>query len=72
MTWIRAHADLIAQLATAAALVLGWLLVTLGVAAVAAPRVVWPISLGLLCISLGGWKLIVAIAVDGLYALTKD
>jgi len=56
---------------TAIALVAGWLLVTAGVAELAPARVVWPVSLGLLLCSAAGWRLLLTIARDGLYSLTR-
>ncbi len=59
-----------AELLTGATLVVGWLLVTAGVAALTSPRA-WLFSLGLLCISLGGWRMLWQIASAGLYTLTR-
>lgn len=59
-------------IATAAAMIGGWLLVTAGIATRLPPRPVWFVSLGLLCCSLGGWQLIYTIARYGLYALHHD
>ena len=62
-----------AELALAAAFVLGWLLITFAVARlVRRADVVWPLSLGLLLVSAGGWRMLALIAADGLYTLTKD
>lgn len=69
MVILSAH---LAELLTAAAMIAGWLLITLGIAARVAPAVVWPVSLGLLCCSLGGWQLLYTIARYGLYALHQD
>ena len=60
-----------AEVLTALCFVAGWLLVTLGLAHLARPDVVWPLSLGLLGFSLGGWKLLYTLVSDGLYALTR-
>lgn len=66
--WLASFAG---ELLTAAAFVGGWLLVTVGVAALLPPRVVWPVSLGLLLLSAGGWGLLVSVARHGLYVLTR-
>jgi hypothetical protein len=60
-----------AELLTAAALLAGWLLITWGVASLVGWRA-WPFSLGTLCLSCAGWRLLVTIARDGLYALTRS
>jgi hypothetical protein len=57
-------------IATGVALVLGWLLITAGLPF--RPRIVWPVSLGLLLITAAGWRLLFTIGSHGLYALTKD
>jgi hypothetical protein len=54
--------------ATELSLVVGWLLITAGIARLTS-SVAWYFSLGLLAISLGGWKVVIGIAwhgVDGL------
>jgi hypothetical protein len=58
-------------LLTAAAILVGWLLVTWALAGWWSWRV-WPLSLGLLCLSAAGWKLILHVAREGLYLLAKD
>jgi hypothetical protein len=61
-----------AELLLAAALLTGWALVTLGTARLThAPATVWAFSGGLLCLSLGGWRLAYTVARDGLYVLTR-
>lgn len=60
-----------AELLTAGAFVIGWLLITVGIVRLTSPTA-WFFSLGLLLISLGGWKVLRALATDGLYALTRD
>ena len=60
-----------AELLTALALLGGWLLVTWGVAALT-HWAAWPISLGILSVSLGGWRFAWTVARDGLYTLTRD
>lgn len=60
-----------AEIATGAAFVAGWLLVTWGVASLTAWEA-WPISIGLLLISSGGWKLLRRFATDGLYDLMGE
>lgn len=58
------------EIATAAAFLLGWTAVTWGVARLTVPEV-WPISAGVLLLSMGGWRLLATIAREGLYALTR-
>lgn len=50
-------------------LLIGWLLVTAGIAHLTAP-VTWYFSLGLLALSLGGWKVLIGIALNGIGALS--
>jgi hypothetical protein len=64
--------DAIAATLTGAALVVGWLCITLGIAAIARPRLVWPLSIGLLFVTAAGWRLLFTIGAHGLYSLTKD
>lgn len=59
-----------AELLTAAAVLAGWGLVTWGAAALTSWQA-WPLSGGLLLLSLAGWRLLFTIARDGLYALTR-
>lgn len=61
-----------AVIAPSAAAVLGWLLITFGIAALWRPHVVWPLSIGLLCFSLPGLKNLRDIFGDGLYSLMLD
>lgn len=58
------------EILTTAALLGGWLLLTLGVVALTSP-LAWLFSGGLLLISLAGWKLLWRLATDGLYTLTR-
>lgn len=60
-----------AALLTAAAMLTGWLLLTIAIAGVARPRIVWPASLGLLCCSAAGWNLLARVVFFGLYDLTR-
>jgi hypothetical protein len=60
-----------AELAVSAALLGGWAACTAGVAALTAPAA-WPISAGLLLLSLCGWRFLGRIARDGLYVLTRE
>jgi hypothetical protein len=55
-----------AELLTAAAFLAGWLLVTWGVASLTVWQV-WPVSLGLLLISAGGWKVLAQLVAHGLH-----
>lgn len=48
----------------------GWALLTWGVASLLVWQV-WPISGGLLLISVFGWKMLYIVAREGLYALTR-
>ena len=59
-----------AEVATAAAFLMGWACVTAGLALWISPRV-WLVSLGLLLISLGGWELLYFVIRKGLYTLTR-
>lgn len=59
------------EILTAAALLLGWGLLTWGIADLIRRSAVWPLSGGLLCITLFGWRLLLQIGRDGLYALTR-
>lgn len=59
------------QLATAGAILGGWLFMTLGVALLTTPKV-WALSFGLLLLSLAGWRLCWTIAREGLYRLTRE
>jgi hypothetical protein len=59
-----------AEIATALAFLAGWTLITRGVAAVTSP-LAWTFSAGLLCLSLGGWRLLRVVVVEGMYALTR-
>jgi hypothetical protein len=61
-----------AELLTALAFVVGWLLLTDAIARVMVTPLAWRVSIGLLAISLGGWKLFLTMIVNGLYALTRD
>jgi hypothetical protein len=58
------------EILTTAALLGGWALITAAIAALTSP-LAWLFSGGLLLISLGGWKLLWALASNGLYTLIK-
>jgi hypothetical protein len=60
-----------AECLMALAFVGGWLLVTAGIAALTS-RIAWLFSLGLLAISLGGWKPFARFVYAGLYVLTRE
>lgn len=60
-----------AELLVAAAFLGGWFLVTLGIASYTSTRV-WPISLGILLLSLCGWKWVWNLTSVGLYTLGGD
>lgn len=66
--WLLSYAS---EFATASAFVCGWILVTSGVAALTTKHL-WPISIGLLLISLGGWRLLRTLVTEGLYSLTRN
>jgi hypothetical protein len=51
--------------------VLGWALVTVALAKVLRPDVVYLASAGAFCFSLFGWRLLYTIARDGLYKLSR-
>lgn len=59
-----------AEILLTGAFVSGWLSLTLGLARLLVPEV-WLISVGLLLISVGGWRMLRTVAVEGLYALTR-
>lgn len=61
----------LAEILTAMTFVVGWLLITAGIAHLTSP-IAWYFSLGLLALSLGGWKLLAQFVWNGLYALTRD
>jgi hypothetical protein len=60
-----------AELLVAACFLAGWALVTVGIAAYTSPRV-WPLSLGLLLLSLCGWKWLWSFVGVGLYTLIEQ
>lgn len=60
-----------AEVAAAALLLVGWALITQGLALLMTPKV-WPLSAGLFCLTLFGWKFLLYIARDGLYRLTRE
>ncbi len=65
MTWLRAN---LARVATACIWIAGWAFLT----SAAADWSVWRFSAGLLCLSLGGWRLLFVVLRDGLYLLTRE
>jgi hypothetical protein len=67
---IRASVRNRAELATAAAFLAGWVLITWAIALYTSPRI-WLVSGGLLLISLGGWEFLLTILRKGLYTLTR-
>lgn len=58
------------EILTTAALLGGWILITVAVVALTSP-LAWLFSGGLLLLSLAGWKLLWALMMNGLYALTR-
>jgi hypothetical protein len=64
-----------AEILTAMAWLLGWALVTWGGGSIVRGEyeaAVWRVSLGLILVSLGGWRLLYVVVRDGLYTLTRD
>lgn len=61
-----------AELLTALAFVVGWLLLTDAIARVTSTPLVWRVSIGLLAMSLGGWKMLIQMIWHGLYVLSRD
>lgn len=51
--------------------VIGWLCITAAIA-VLSPRVVWPLSIGILLITLTGWRGFVGLALEGVFPLIGD
>jgi len=62
-----------AEMVLSFAILIGWTLLTLGIATIAGARarVVYLISAGVFLLSLAGWKLLYRLAADGLYVLTR-
>lgn len=61
-----------AELAVFVGAVGGWCALTVGVARLVRPDIVWPLSLGILSLSLCGWRLLATVAQHGLYALSRE
>ena len=59
------------EIAVGAAALGGWALLTVAVAAVLPPRIVWPASIGLLLLCAGGMRFLAGVAWEGLYVLTQ-
>jgi hypothetical protein len=66
--WFRRYG---AELLTAASALVGWGLLTFALSSILG-WIVWPVSGGLLALSLVGWRMVGIIAWSGLYALTRD
>lgn len=60
------------EFAVSLALVLGWALITLAVSRLWRADVVAPLSAGVFFLSLVGWRLLLTVVRDGLYALTQE
>ena len=63
----RARAEILLSLA----LLCGWALLTWGIVLLTTPKV-WPISGGLLLLSVCGWRLLWTVFSHGLYSLTRE
>ena len=59
------------ELLQAIGILVGWACLTWGVASLLVWQV-WPISLGLLVLSVVGWKHMVTLFGEGLYVLSRD
>lgn len=59
------------EVAVATAFFAGWLLITLAIARIRRPDIVWPLSTGILLFALCGYGFLFRIVRDGLYAMTK-
>jgi hypothetical protein len=62
----------VGEILTVVALLAGWTFVTLAIARLARPDVVWPLSLGLLFMLIPGRPILSRFVGIGLYGLTKD
>jgi hypothetical protein len=60
------------EISAALALLAGWSLITWSIASFSRTWQVWPLSAGLLLLSLFGWRFFYTMARDGLYALTRE
>ena len=61
-----------AELVQAVVLLLGWVLVTRAIAQLTRPTVVWDISIGVLLLSICGWKFLGLLFWRGLYSINQD
>lgn len=70
MKSLRQH---LAEWLTAAVMLAGWAALTAGAAAFfpAKAHAIWSVSVGLLCLSLAGWRFTYQVIRDGLYVLTR-
>jgi cytochrome b561 len=59
-----------AELAVSFALLVGWCLITYGIATITRP-IAWAFSFGLLLLLLCGWRMLWSLFSDGLYVLTR-
>lgn len=77
--WIRLHLahlggfvqDHLAELLLTAAALGGWTLLTRTVAGWLGPEV-WSVSVGVLLLSLCGWRYLGTVAIHGLYVLSRE
>lgn len=69
------HVKNAGEIAVAVTALAGWLLTTAGMASPLAPksaRALWLASIGILLLSLCGWKFLFTIVTNGLYVLTRN
>jgi hypothetical protein len=66
------YIDHVPTIATAAAALIGWLCVTAAIAQLAPARIVWPLSIGVLCLSVPGFRPLRVIFAEGLFSLMQD
>ncbi len=60
-----------AEILLSLALLTGWAALTWGIALLTTPKV-WPLSVGVLLLSLCGWRLLWTVFSHGLYSLTRE
>lgn len=60
-----------AEFLVASAALGGWASITLAIARIGAPDIVWPLSIGLALLSICGWSWLRTLVTLGLYTLTR-